>query len=164
MQSGHPTPLLEKNKLVFLKGCWKHQPGMLASPCWWGPKGRNSCIWLLIDRENWLCAYVMCCPHRVGVSVCHLAFIVLVFLFFFFFFQITAPDVTIEFSKAIQMTASCKIVAPMPVPTHALKHYWQRKEIAKCCVLIGPVNTKVVKDNWLSSTARRPHAEQMMGD
>ena len=39
-------------------------------------KGRNSCPWLLIDRLKWLCACVMCWPHRVGVSVCHLAFIV----------------------------------------------------------------------------------------
>ena len=38
-------------------------------------KGRNSCPWLLIDRVKWLCACVMCWPHRVGVSVCHLAFI-----------------------------------------------------------------------------------------
>ena len=51
---------------------------MLATPCWWGPKGRNSCPWLLINRVKWLCAWVMCWPHRVGVSVCHLAFIVVI--------------------------------------------------------------------------------------
>ena len=39
-------------------------------------KGRNSCPWLLIDRVKWLCAYVMCWPQRVGVSVCHFAFFV----------------------------------------------------------------------------------------
>ena len=37
-------------------------------------KKKKSCPWLLIDRVKWLCACVMCWPHRVGVSVCHLAF------------------------------------------------------------------------------------------
>ena len=39
---------------------------------------RNSCPWLLIDRVKWLSACVMCWPHRVGVSVCHLAFHVII--------------------------------------------------------------------------------------
>ena len=30
-----------------------------------------------IDREKWLCACVTCWPHRVGVSVCHHAFLLL---------------------------------------------------------------------------------------
>ena len=34
---------------------------------------------LLIDRVKWLCACVMCWPHRVGVRVCHLAFIAVSF-------------------------------------------------------------------------------------
>ena len=39
---------------------------------------RYSCPWLLIDRVKWLCARLMCWPHQVGVSVCHLAFIIVV--------------------------------------------------------------------------------------
>ena len=39
-------------------------------------KKKKSCPWLLIDRVKWLCACVMCWPHRDGVSVCHLEFIV----------------------------------------------------------------------------------------
>ena len=31
-----------------LKGCKTHPPCMLATPCWWGPKGWNSRPWLLI--------------------------------------------------------------------------------------------------------------------
>ena len=31
------------------------------------------------NRVRWLCASVMCWPHRVGVSVCHLAFIAALF-------------------------------------------------------------------------------------
>ena len=38
------------------------------------------CPWLLIDQVKWLCICVMCWPHRAGVSVCHLAFIVVTFL------------------------------------------------------------------------------------
>ena len=42
-------------------------------------QSRNSCPWLLIDRLKWLCPSAICFAHRLGVSVCHLAFIVVLF-------------------------------------------------------------------------------------
>ena len=52
--------------------------GVLNTPAWYASYAMlmSSCPWLLIDREKWLYARVLCWPHRAGVSVCHLAFIV----------------------------------------------------------------------------------------
>ena len=109
-----------------LKGCPKHPPGMLATPCWGGPAkpkqlsmaangpywsgacmhifsfvknctqkrlhGQFNTKWPLslihvakplitpiraiaIDQVKWLCACVMCWPHRVGACVTLLFFV-----------------------------------------------------------------------------------------
>ena len=52
-----------------------------------------------IDRVKWLCACVMCWPHWVGVSVCHLAFIVVVKIKETLFIQELKPSLNVNVSS-----------------------------------------------------------------
>ena len=49
------------------------------------PYKAEKALWL---RVKWLCASMMCWPHRVGVNVCHLTF--------FIIFRYTFPAETDE--------------------------------------------------------------------
>ena len=76
---------------------------------------KKSCPWLLIDRVKWLCACVMCWPHWVGVSVCHLAFIVV-------FNYVTHRSLNV-----IHLPTRLPWENSFAVPNPALQHVWHVK-------------------------------------
>ena len=55
---------------------WYVSYAMLMKPS----KSETAVHWLLIDdRVKWLCACVICWPHRVSFRACHLTFFSVVF-------------------------------------------------------------------------------------